>query len=237
MSRAVVYWAIVIAAVPSMVCAQDSPIQKYVPSIRSSEQVKEAVRDALNAGCGTGTCMNNNATAICAVVGALDIQSNGSISDEYSGKSSKPKFPVPATDLQLFLRIWKQCRPTSYQFWNYGTVLHVWYDPEPREDVAIRHLLGVPAAALKEKPSPPRAQRPVALAAIELNAVMFDEVKNNVRLQNDLVHLVRASGYRCDSISGLRQFLASRGFTLVCNRFAYEYEIEDKGGKWRVEVK
>lgn len=50
------------------------------------------------------------------------------------------------------------------------------------------------------------------------------------------VGLIRANGYRCDSISAVRPFLFSRGFTIVCNNFNYEYDISDKGGNWVVEL-
>jgi hypothetical protein len=32
------------------------------------------------------------------------------------------------------------------------------------------------------------------------------------------------------------QPLTVRGYKLVCNRFAYSYDIEDKGGHWIVKV-
>lgn len=50
------------------------------------------------------------------------------------------------------------------------------------------------------------------------------------------VGLIRGYGYRCDSISAMRPFLLSRGFTIVCNNFNYEYDISDKGGNWVVEL-
>jgi hypothetical protein len=55
-------------------------------------------------------------------------------------------------------------------------------------------------------------------------------------LVDPAVGMIRASGYRCDSISVVRPFLLSRGFTVICNRFSYEYDISDKGGNWIVEL-
>ena len=46
---------------------------------------------------------------------------------------------------------------------------------------------------------------------------------------DELAHFVRASGYRCDSISALRPLPTSNGFKLACNHSTYKYEIEDKG--------
>lgn len=53
----------------------------------------------------------------------------------------------------------------------------------------------------------------------------------------ELAKIIKMYGYRCDSISVARPFMVGRGFTLVCNNYAYEYDIEDKGGRWRVTVK
>ncbi len=51
--------------------------------------------------------------------------------------------------------------------------------------------------------------------------------------------LVRASGYSCASISNIIKhtpFSKRAGVTLTCNKFKYEYAIEDVGGKWQVTV-
>ncbi len=52
----------------------------------------------------------------------------------------------------------------------------------------------------------------------------------------ELAHFVRASGYRCDSISALQPLTASRGYKLVCDRFNYKYAIEQKDGRSIVTV-
>lgn len=44
-----------------------------------------------------------------------------------------------------------------------------------------------------------------------------------------VVRVVRANGYRCDSVSSYQPYLTSRGFELECNHFAYKYDFEDKG--------
>ena len=48
--------------------------------------------------------------------------------------------------------------------------------------------------------------------------------------------MIRAMGWRCDSISALRPFIMSRGFTMVCNNFNYTYNFSDEGGNWIVEL-
>jgi flagellar biosynthesis GTPase FlhF len=54
---------------------------------------------------------------------------------------------------------------------------------------------------------------------------------------NTLRDLVKANGYRCDTISSIISFFLSPGYTLNCNDYRYEYEIADEGGRWIVTVK
>ena len=49
--------------------------------------------------------------------------------------------------------------------------------------------------------------------------------------------MIRAMGWRCDSVSVIRPYMMSRGFTMVCNNFSYTYNFSDKGGNWVVELK
>nr|WP_319556099.1 hypothetical protein [uncultured Vibrio sp.] len=51
-----------------------------------------------------------------------------------------------------------------------------------------------------------------------------------------MVRMIQLTGYKCDSISAIREMILSRGFEVVCNNFYYEYEIEDKGGNWVVTL-
>ena len=51
-----------------------------------------------------------------------------------------------------------------------------------------------------------------------------------------LVKLVRASGYRCDSVDSALPMMFKDGFVLVCDQYRYRYEIVDRGGKWVVTV-
>lgn len=72
---------------------------------------------------------------------------------------------------------------------------------------------------------------------IEDHAIISRELKGKTQTLEAMVTLVKAYGYRCDSISAARPMVWSRGYTLVCNGFHYEYEIKDKGGQWLVTVK
>lgn len=244
-------WVVIPAVVASFglpvpASSDESDVEKYVASIQSSQQVKNRIRSALTADCGTGSCLNNNATEICSLLGALALRSDGLISNTVPGYRGKPEVPITNADLALFKKIWRNCRPTTYQYWNYGTVLHVAYDAPPQEDEEIRRALGI-ATGPSSGNAAPKAQSTTApqvtapperlLAPLEPNVVMLEEHKTNTGALNSLVHLVRSNGFKCDSISAMRPFLTSRGFTLTCNRFDYQYEIEDKGGNWKVTVK
>jgi hypothetical protein len=75
-----------------------------------------------------------------------------------------------------------------------------------------------------------------ARAPIESGSVINEQLNGQYAVLEEMVQLVRASGYRCDSISAAIPMALSRGFKLTCNRFSYKYEIEDKGGRWRVTL-
>ena len=72
---------------------------------------------------------------------------------------------------------------------------------------------------------------------IESDAVIAPNLQGEPQFFEDTVKLIRAFGYKCDSISAASPMTFSRGFEFVCNDFAYDYEIEDKGGNWRVTLK
>lgn len=74
---------------------------------------------------------------------------------------------------------------------------------------------------------------------LEPDALLGSEIKKHSNRQavlNALARMIRLKGWRCDSISVARKFLFSRGFTVICNRFAYEYEVKDRGGRWVVTL-
>lgn len=61
------------------------------------------------------------------------------------------------------------------------------------------------------------------------------QVKNKEQAQA-AAKLVRALGYRCDSISSFQPRVFGRGYKLNCNRFSYTYIIKDVGGRITVTV-
>lgn len=76
-----------------------------------------------------------------------------------------------------------------------------------------------------------------AATPIEPGATITDQLKSESAAIEKMGGLIRSKGYRCDSISAARQMLIGRGFVIHCNRYSYQYEIEDKGGNWGVTVK
>ena len=53
---------------------------------------------------------------------------------------------------------------------------------------------------------------------------------------DELVVMIRAQGYSCNSISSLIPLSVSVGWKVYCNRFAYTYEIADEDGKFVVTL-
>jgi hypothetical protein len=99
----------------------------------------------------------------------------------------------------------------------------------------------IPAAAPAQpqpqpQPQSQQRQRAAPSVPIEPNAVIYPELLQDFDLMSELAHFVRASGYRCDSISALQPLAPSRGFKLVCNRFNNKYAIEQKDGRSIVTV-
>ena len=76
----------------------------------------------------------------------------------------------------------------------------------------------------------------IAATPIEPGALIDSGFTKTEQVLDELVGLVRASGYRCDSITYARRMAMSPGFVMACNNARYEYEIEDRGGNWQVTL-
>jgi hypothetical protein len=50
---------------------------------------------------------------------------------------------ISEADLDLMKLIFSQCEPTNYQYWNFGSILHVWYNPTPEVDRQVRQALEI----------------------------------------------------------------------------------------------
>lgn len=80
----------------------------------------------------------------------------------------------------------------------------------------------------------PQEKRAGLSVPIEPNAVIRPDSPQNSETAAEFAHFVRASGYRCDSISSLGP--RPGGFTLACNRSTFRYAIEDKDDRWIVTI-
>ena len=83
-------------------------------------------------------------------------------------------------------------------------------------------------------PPPPPQQRLGPSVPIDPDAKIAPELQQNFDLMSELAHYVRASGYRCASISALQPLPVSRGYILICNHFTFRFNIEEKGDRWSV---
>lgn len=127
------------------VVAQERPgLRTEIEGIQSVEQVKTEIRGLLVARdqCRVGSCHNNTSTSICEQIGMLDIRVDGKI---FSGNTgwTDTVLPIAAADLALMKRIFSQCKPTNYQYWNWGAMLHVAYIPDCAIDQLIRKSFGL----------------------------------------------------------------------------------------------
>jgi hypothetical protein len=93
-----------------------------------------------------------------------------------------------------------------------------------------------PAASAPTAPLQQERPRTASAMPIEPDAVIYPELRQDNELIYELAHYVRASGYRCDSISALQRLSYTQGFKLICNRFNYKYVIEQKDGRSTVAV-
>jgi hypothetical protein len=126
--------------------AQQRDLRQFVDSIKSVEQVKKEIGRLISAvdNCKVGSCFNFNSTAICELVAALDVQVNGQIVGGMTSIGSQGKIPISKSDLSLMRDIFSQCKPTNYQYWNFESMLHVYYVPKPELDQKVRQALGLP---------------------------------------------------------------------------------------------
>lgn len=134
--------ALIVIATP--VIAQEDDLRDQVESIQSVEQVKDDIRQLMEFRdqCSVGSCWNATSTSICSAVGALDIRVDGKIFSGATGWTDEV-LPISETDLNLMQLIFSQCKPTNYQYWNFGQILHVLYEPTPETDQQIRSTLGL----------------------------------------------------------------------------------------------
>ena len=126
-----------------------SEVEQYIASIKSVDDVKRRIRDALDEDC-TGACVDVNASEICDLVAALDVRVDYQITGSFTSVDRKtgiakpqPTIPVSQSDIKLMKLIFSQCKPTNYQYWKFDRLLHVVYTPSTKEIAAtIRKAVG-----------------------------------------------------------------------------------------------
>ena len=107
---------------------EDLSKDDLVQAIKSVEQVKEALGLSIQKReeCGIGSCWNYWSQHVCELVGALDLKTNGLIIGDLAMKDFGIKgMPISERDLELMKLIFQQCKPTTYQYWNFESILHV----------------------------------------------------------------------------------------------------------------
>jgi outer membrane biosynthesis protein TonB len=106
--------------------------------------------------------------------------------------------------------------------------------PQPKSEQS-RH----PQQAQPQPPAQPQEHQPQEKRAgfpvpIEQDALIRPDSPQNSEAASEFAHFVRASGYRCDSISALAP--RPGGFTLTCNQSTFQYAIKNKDGRWMVTI-
>ncbi|HCQ9885696.1 TPA: hypothetical protein OMQ51_001802 [Acinetobacter baumannii] len=69
---------------------------------------------------------------------------------------------------------------------------------------------------------------------VEPEAVINSKIDEDILSQ--LILAVLVNGYKCDTVSSAIPYIRGGGYTMQCNNYHYEYEIEDKGGNIVVSV-
>ena len=84
---------------------------------------------------------------------------------------------------------------------------------------------------------------PLSISAIEIesDAILGPKLMSikHARRQtvlDELAGMIRLWGWRCDTISSARLLVFSTGYKVSCNRYRYTYLIQDRGGRWVVEL-
>lgn len=68
---------------------------------------------------------------------------------------------------------------------------------------------------------------------LENEKAIFKPLSN--RQAQAAAKMVKHYGYSCDSISKFKPLILSDGFNLICNKWRYEYDLVNVGGKYIVK--
>lgn len=114
---------------------------------------------------------------------------------------------------------------------TYIRVTHEISHPVRRKEFMKREIVSIAAICLLALP---------AWAAPLERGAKFTRDWSYARAQtlaNEASSVIRASGYRCDSVTSIHRWIYSVGFDIVCNDYRYKYELEDRGGRWTAKLK
>ncbi|MEY4644750.1 MAG: hypothetical protein RLZZ596_1581 [Pseudomonadota bacterium] len=84
-------------------------------------------------------------TRICDLTAGLDVKVGYRITDTFTDESTRKQASIQISpqDLKLMKLIFSQCKPSNYQYWNFGQILHVQYTPSDKVSAQVNRLLGV----------------------------------------------------------------------------------------------
>lgn len=88
----------------------------------------------------------------------------------------------------------------------------------------------------KHIPSPQVSAKNNSFQIVEKNAKISNYLQGNPKLYTALSAVIHLNGYKCDTISGIAPMSISYGFYVHCNQYRYSYEVEDRGGQWKVTL-
>ncbi|AGY58542.1 hypothetical protein [Gloeobacter kilaueensis] len=119
--------------------------EEAVGSILSLKQFKRQMRTLFSRrnDCQDAPCLNAIGTQICEALGALDVRIAGQLTGQPTGGTNLPTLSIAQGDLSLMRLIYSQCRPTNAQYWQFASVLHVSYQPQPAIDSQVQRAFGL----------------------------------------------------------------------------------------------
>jgi hypothetical protein len=65
---------------------------------------------------------------------------------------------------------------------------------------------------------------------------VVDNIGGLLRVTDTAVTMAHEDGLRCDSVTLLKPWEFSKGWTLQCNHWDYKYYVEDKGRGWQIRI-
>lgn len=70
------------------------------------------------------------------------------------------------------------------------------------------------------------------IAPIEERPNIFDTSKQGMDKLDAAVAIAKNEGFICDSVGGFRPMITEGGYLLSCNKYKYQYKIQEFKGRW-----